>query len=139
MIQETTQGRAHNAEVSLAYEVFGPSTGTPMLLLMGAGMQMVLWHDDFCHELLSTFTRSNDTHMGLEKSALWSGRPVRRSLWGRLIACGLDFIRPTGRSPALCCAVTPSATLLTTGFVDHRRNFISAATWPDSVREVGVR
>jgi pimeloyl-ACP methyl ester carboxylesterase len=51
MTQGTTQNRARNADVSLAYEVFGPSTGTPLLLLMGVGMQMLLWHEDFCREL----------------------------------------------------------------------------------------
>ena len=45
-------GTAHNGDVSLAYEVFGPATGTPVLLLMGLGMQMVIWADDFCHELV---------------------------------------------------------------------------------------
>jgi pimeloyl-ACP methyl ester carboxylesterase len=52
MTQKITQRRARNADVSLAYEVFGPETGRPLLLIMGAGMQMLLWHEDFCRELV---------------------------------------------------------------------------------------
>ena len=42
---------ARNGEVELAYEVFGPPTDHPLLLLTGAGAQMVMWPDDFCAAL----------------------------------------------------------------------------------------
>lgn len=45
-------GKAKNGKVTLAYEVFGDS-GEPLLLIMGIGMQMLMWHDDFCKELVS--------------------------------------------------------------------------------------
>jgi pimeloyl-ACP methyl ester carboxylesterase len=34
---------ARNGEVEIAYETFGPSTGKPLLLIMGNGCQMVMW------------------------------------------------------------------------------------------------
>jgi pimeloyl-ACP methyl ester carboxylesterase len=78
VIQETTQGRAHNADISLAYEVFGPSTGTPLLLIMGAGMQMVLWHDDFCRELAARgfqVVRMDNRDVGLSTHLAQLGEP----------------------------------------------------------------
>ncbi|HEX6871511.1 MAG TPA: alpha/beta hydrolase [Micromonosporaceae bacterium] len=44
-------GQARNGEVTLAYERTGPAGGEPMLLIMGLGMQMLLWPDEFCAEL----------------------------------------------------------------------------------------
>ncbi len=32
----------------IAYEVLGPSDGTPLLLIMGLGSQMLSWPDEFC-------------------------------------------------------------------------------------------
>ena len=78
MIQKTTQGNARNAGVSLAYEVFGPSTGTPLLLLMGLGMQMVLWHEDFCRELVARgfqVARMDNRDVGLSTHLAQLGEP----------------------------------------------------------------
>jgi pimeloyl-ACP methyl ester carboxylesterase len=78
VIQETTQGRAHNADISLAYQVFGPSTGTPLLLIMGAGMQMLLWHDDFCRELAARgfqVVRMDNRDVGLSTHLAQLGEP----------------------------------------------------------------
>lgn len=52
MTREVVRRQARNGDVSLAYEVFGPDTGKPLLLIMGGGAQMLLWHDDFCLELV---------------------------------------------------------------------------------------
>ena len=46
------EGVARNGGICLAYEAFGPATGEPLLLIMGVGMQMLLWRDEFCHELV---------------------------------------------------------------------------------------
>jgi pimeloyl-ACP methyl ester carboxylesterase len=43
---------ARNGEVELAYEVFGPPTGTPLLLIMGSGGQMVMWPEEWCQALV---------------------------------------------------------------------------------------
>ena len=37
--------------VTLCYETFGDPSDPPLLLVMGLGMQMVGWHEDFCAEL----------------------------------------------------------------------------------------
>jgi pimeloyl-ACP methyl ester carboxylesterase len=37
--------------VRLAYETFGDPDAVPLLLIMGLGMQMVAWDDDFCRML----------------------------------------------------------------------------------------
>jgi pimeloyl-ACP methyl ester carboxylesterase len=39
--------------ITLCYEEFGDSTGTPMLLIMGLGTQMIGWPDEFCQRLAS--------------------------------------------------------------------------------------
>jgi pimeloyl-ACP methyl ester carboxylesterase len=78
VIQETSQARARNADVSLAYEVFGPSTGMPLLLIMGAGMQMVLWHDDFCRGLAARgfqVVRMDNRDVGLSTHLTPLGEP----------------------------------------------------------------
>jgi pimeloyl-ACP methyl ester carboxylesterase len=46
-----TCGTARNGNIHLAYEVFGSAPSEPLLLIMGVGMQMLLWRDEFCHEL----------------------------------------------------------------------------------------
>ncbi len=38
--------------VTLCYETFGDPSDPPLLLIMGLGMQMVGWHEDFCAELV---------------------------------------------------------------------------------------
>ncbi|MFJ4655727.1 alpha/beta fold hydrolase [Nocardia sp. NPDC088792] len=52
MSDPATIRTAHNEDVRLAYEVFGPDSGRPLLLIMGLGMQMLVWHDDFCNALV---------------------------------------------------------------------------------------
>jgi pimeloyl-ACP methyl ester carboxylesterase len=37
--------------VTLCYETFGDPSDPPLLLVMGLGMQMIGWHQDFCGEL----------------------------------------------------------------------------------------
>lgn len=37
--------------VTLCYESFGDSSAPPLLLIMGLGMQMVAWPDEFCEQL----------------------------------------------------------------------------------------
>ncbi|WP_156765139.1 alpha/beta fold hydrolase, partial [Mycobacterium sp. 1245852.3] len=64
--------------MSLAYEVFGPSTGTPLLLLMGLGMQMLLWHNDFCRELVARgfqVVRMDNRDVGLSTHLNHLGAP----------------------------------------------------------------
>lgn len=38
-------------DIEIAYDAFGNSSGSPLLLVMGLGMQMILWNDAFCKHL----------------------------------------------------------------------------------------
>ena len=42
---------AHNGDIAIAYETFGPPGGAPLLLISGTGAQMLIWPDDFCAAL----------------------------------------------------------------------------------------
>lgn len=86
MLHKPTPGRAHNGNVSLAYEVFGPSTGTPLLLLMGLGMQMLLWHNDFCREFVARgfqVVRMDNRNVGVSTQLNHLGTPSVVDLIGR--------------------------------------------------------
>lgn len=78
MIQEIRPGRAVNGNLSLAYDVFGPSTGRPLLLLMGLGVQMLLWHNDFCGALVARgfqVARMDNRDVGLSTHLTHLGAP----------------------------------------------------------------
>lgn len=42
---------ARHDGITIAYETFGSPDGEPILLIMGLGVQMVLWPDEFCEAL----------------------------------------------------------------------------------------
>jgi pimeloyl-ACP methyl ester carboxylesterase len=48
----STEAKARNGEVELAYELCGPTDGEPMLLVMGLSMQMNFWHDRLVAEFV---------------------------------------------------------------------------------------
>ena len=37
--------------ITIEYEEFGDRDGRPLLLIMGLGAQMILWHEEFCQQL----------------------------------------------------------------------------------------
>jgi pimeloyl-ACP methyl ester carboxylesterase len=37
--------------ITIEYEEFGDHGGRPLLLIMGLGAQMILWHEEFCQQL----------------------------------------------------------------------------------------
>jgi len=41
------------SKIEIAYEEFGDENAIPVLLIMGAGAQMLSWHEGFCDELAS--------------------------------------------------------------------------------------
>lgn len=45
--------KARNGDVEVAYERLGPPDGTPLLLIPGSGMQMVMWPEDLCAALVA--------------------------------------------------------------------------------------
>ncbi|WP_405494184.1 alpha/beta fold hydrolase [Nocardia sp. NBC_00511] len=76
---------AHNGDVELAYEVFGPDTGRPLLLIMGLGMQMLLWNDDFCNDLVGKgfqVIRMDNRDTGLSSHLERLGEP---KLWDMIL------------------------------------------------------
>jgi pimeloyl-ACP methyl ester carboxylesterase len=65
--------------VRLAYESFGPPTGEPLLLIMGLGMQMLSWHDDFIALLVShgyQVARFDNRDVGLSTHLSATGEPA---------------------------------------------------------------
>jgi len=45
--------RVGPSEIEMAYEEFGDADTPPVLLIMGAGAQMLNWHEGFCAELVA--------------------------------------------------------------------------------------
>lgn len=45
-------GLARHDDVTIAYERLGPADGEPLLLVMGLGMQLLSWPDEFCAMLV---------------------------------------------------------------------------------------
>lgn len=79
MSDPATIRTAHNGDVQLAYEVFGPDTGRPLLLIMGLGMQMLVWHDDFCNDLVQNgfqVVRMDNRDVGLSSHLEELGAPA---------------------------------------------------------------
>lgn len=65
--------------VHIAYERFEASEGEPLLLLMGLGMQMIMWHEDFCAELTRrgfTVARFDHRDVGQSTHLHSFGRPT---------------------------------------------------------------
>ena len=56
IVEDTTRARARIADVGggieIAYETFGDPTDPTILLVMGLGMQMLAWDEDFCEQLV---------------------------------------------------------------------------------------
>ena len=73
-----TVERAANGRVEIAYETFGAPAGEPMLIVMGLGMQMLLWHPDFCTALADTgfsVARYDNRDIGLSTHLREAGAP----------------------------------------------------------------
>lgn len=43
--------QAQVGDITLEYDTFGDQNGTPLLLIMGLGAQMIHWDEDFCQQL----------------------------------------------------------------------------------------
>ncbi len=62
----------------LAYETFGAEGGRPLVLIMGLGSQMLMWHEDFCHQLAERghyVVRFDNRDVGLSDRCHRLGRP----------------------------------------------------------------
>ena len=40
--------------IQIEYETFGDPSDRPLLLIIGIGLQMILWDDDLCEDLAKT-------------------------------------------------------------------------------------
>ena len=49
---EIRSGYAHHGDIELHYEDLGDVSNPPVLLIMGLGAQLVLWHNEFCEKLI---------------------------------------------------------------------------------------
>ena len=49
---EIRSGYAHNDDIEIHYEDLGDINDPPVLLIMGLGAQLVLWHNEFCEKLV---------------------------------------------------------------------------------------
>ena len=70
----------------LAYETFGDPGGRPLVLIMGLASQMLIWHEDLCHQLAERghyVIRFDNRDVGLSSRCHDLGRP---SLLRALIA-----------------------------------------------------
>jgi pimeloyl-ACP methyl ester carboxylesterase len=75
--------KANRDGMEIAYEVIGPPDGVPALLVMGLGMQMLLWHDDFCAALVDagfTVVRFDNRDAGLSTHLHAAGMPSLLSI-----------------------------------------------------------
>jgi pimeloyl-ACP methyl ester carboxylesterase len=75
--------------IRIAYETFGDADATPLLLVMGLGLQMVAWDDDFCRLLARRgfrVIRFDNRDVGLSTWLTGRRAPTpRRILLGRLL------------------------------------------------------
>lgn len=81
-----SSGLAAHDGVEIAYEVFGPPDGEPLLLVMGLGAQMITWHPDFCASLVERgfrVARFDNRDTGLSTSFTSAGRPSQLRMWLR--------------------------------------------------------
>jgi pimeloyl-ACP methyl ester carboxylesterase len=64
--------------LTIEYEEFGPRRGTPLLLVMGLGAQMILWDEEFCGGLVTRghrVIRFDNRDVGLSTKLVEAGTP----------------------------------------------------------------
>ena len=49
---EIRSGYAHHGDIEIHYEDLGDIADPPVLLIMGLGAQLVLWHNEFCQKIV---------------------------------------------------------------------------------------
>lgn len=83
---EIRSGYAHHGEIELHYEDLGNETDPAVLLIMGLGAQLTLWHNEFCGKLLDAgyrVIRFDNRDVGLS-SKLHGQRSSTRTIPGLL-------------------------------------------------------
>jgi pimeloyl-ACP methyl ester carboxylesterase len=84
--------RAKTNGIEIEYETIGD--GEPLLLIMGLGRQLVMWPDDFCHQLARRgfrVIRFDNRDVGLSTNLRDQGTPrVKRGLARALLGLPVD-------------------------------------------------
>jgi pimeloyl-ACP methyl ester carboxylesterase len=78
VIEPAREGFAQVGEIRIAYQRFGPDDGEPLLLLNGVGMQMIMWHEEFCAALVErgfSVARFDQRDVGKSTHLHQYGRP----------------------------------------------------------------
>jgi pimeloyl-ACP methyl ester carboxylesterase len=100
---------AQVAAIRLAYETFGDPARPPVLLVMGMGIQMIGWHEDFCerlaargHYVIRFDNRDSglSTHLGFRRGQRrpYGLRDLAADTAGLITALGLDSVHLVGIS-----------------------------------------
>lgn len=135
-----TQGTAKHGDISIAYEVFGPSTGKPLLLIMGVGMQMLLWHDDFCRELVRQgfqVARMDNRDVGLSTHLSQYGEPkLFDMIWRPKRAAVYSLTDMAGDAVAVLDALGWQSANIVGGSMGGFIAQIMAVQWPERVRSL---
>jgi pimeloyl-ACP methyl ester carboxylesterase len=79
-------GTAHNGPIEIAYEVVGPVEGTPLLLIMGLGLPMLFWPEQFRRLLVERGFRVacfDNRDVGRSTHLAWLGVPSPLTLLSR--------------------------------------------------------
>jgi len=85
--------------IEIAYEEFGEASAPPVLLIMGAGAQMLSWHEEFCAELVSRglrVIRFDNRDAGFRRTSQTRPNLISRRPW-----------RVISRRPPTTCPTWP--------------------------------
>ena len=89
---EIRPGYAHHGDIELHYEDLGSAEDPAIMLIMGLGAQLTLWHNDFCSKLVDRGYRvirfdNRDVGLSSKLHGQWAGGSLYprllRSLVGR--------------------------------------------------------
>lgn len=73
------RGAERDEQINIAYQRLGQPGGEPLLLIMGLGMQMIMWQDEFCAALAArgfTVARYDHRDTGASTHLHDAGRPT---------------------------------------------------------------
>ena len=123
----------------LAYDSFGDPSAEPLLLVMGLGMQMTCWEEDFCRSLVARgyyVIRFDNRDIGLSTHLSQAGLPDIKALMMRALI-GLDI------APASVPYTLTDMAVDTVGLVGalgiHRAHMVGASMGGAIAQEIALR
>ncbi len=144
--------------VNIYYETSGPSTGEPLLLIMGVGSQLVMWPPGFSDALVEAgyfVIRFDNRDVGLSQKFDEAGTPeimpgAMRKLFGLSVkapytlsdmaADAVGLIEAVGLTSAHVFGISMGGMIAQTMAIEHphrMRSMISMMSTPGSLRFVG--